>query len=202
MNVSLLVSFFTGIISVLSPCVLPLIPIVIGHSLLKNKFSQTISFILGFFLVFAIITLLTVIFTAAINYYLIYFRIAAALILIAIGLFFIINKNIFKFSYTPKFNNKNLGSFTIGFVTCLAWSPCYGPYLAAIAAYSASTGSMIYSAINVALFAAGFSLTLLVIGFLSSKLNFERIIKYSDDIRIFSGIVICIAGFYLLITLL
>ena len=201
MNVSFLISFFTGVISVLSPCVLPIIPLVVGHSLLRKEISQTLSFIFGFFLIFMVVTALTVLFTAAINYYLLYFRIAAALVLVGIGIFFIIDKNILKFSYTPKHNNKNAGSFMLGLLTCLAWSPCYGPYLIAIAAYSASTGNLLYTSTNMALFAAGFSLTLLIIGIFASKLNLERIIKYSDGIRIGSGAIILIAGLYLLLNL-
>lgn len=201
MNVSFLVSFSAGILSVLSPCVLPLIPIVVGYSL-KKELSEVTSFILGFFLVFAVITLLTVIFTAAITYYLFYFRIAAALLIAGIGIFFIINKNIFKFSYTQKHGNKNLGSFTVGFLTCLAWSPCYGPYITAIAAYSAFTGSIICTVINVALFALGFSFALIFIGIFSSKLHLERVLKHSGEIRIFSGVMICAAGIYLLLNLL
>ncbi len=202
MNVSFLISFSTGAASVISPCVLPLIPIVIGHSVLKKKFSQTTSFILGFFLVFTTITALTVLFTAAINHYLLYFRIAAALILVAVGIFFIVDKNILKVSYMPKHNNKNSGSFMLGILTCLAWSPCYGPYIVAIAAYSASTGNLLYTSVNMALFAAGFSLTLLLIGIFTSKLNFDRLINYSKWIRIGSGSIILIAGFYLLLNLL
>jgi len=202
MNVSFLVSFSAGVVSVISPCVLPLIPIVVGHSLLRKRFSQTISFILGFFLVFTIITLLTILFTAAINYYIFYLRITAALLLVGVGIFLIINKNIFRFSYTPKYNSKNIGSFMVGFLTCLAWSPCYGPYITAIAAYSAFTRSISYTIINVALFATGFSFTLIIMGFLASKLNFKKIMKYSDEIRILSGTIICIAGSYLLFELL
>ena len=48
------------------------------------------------------------------------------------------------------------------------------------------------------LFAAGFSVTLFVVAFLASKINFERIMKYSDEVRIFSGIIIIIAGIYML----
>lgn len=202
MNVSFLISFFTGVVSVISPCVLPLIPIIVGHSLLKKELSGTISFITGFFLVFTIITTLTVLFTAAINHYLFYFRIAAALLLIGVGTFLIIDKNIFKLSYMPKRNNKNTGSFMLGLLTCLAWSPCYGPYIIAIVAYSASTGNPVYSAGNIALFAGGFSLTLLIIGFLTSKLDLKKIIRYSDLVKIISGIIIFIAGIYLLLNLL
>lgn len=199
MNVGFLFSFAAGLVSVISPCVLPLIPIVVGHSLLRGKTRDAVAFIIGFFLVFAIVTVLTVMFTAAINHYLLYFRVVAAVLIIALGIFFIANKNVFQYSYTPKYRNETLGSFFVGFLTCLAWSPCYGPYIVVLAAYSASIGNWIYSAVNMMLFAAGFSVTLFAIALLASKINFERVMKYSDWIRTFSGIIIIIAGIYMLI---
>ena len=140
MNGGFLLSFTMGLLSVISPCVLPLIPIVVGHSLLRGKVTDVVAFIVGFFLVFAIITVLTVIFTAAINYYLLYFRVVAAIIIILLGILFIANKNVFHYSLKSRYRNETMGSFLMGFLTCLAWSPCYGPYIVAVAAYSASYG--------------------------------------------------------------
>lgn len=206
METGFLLSFLAGMASIISPCVLPLIPIVVGFSLLKRKNTEIVAFGLGFFLLFAIITILTAIFTAAINYYLLYFRIAAALILVIIGVLFIVNKRLFNIS-TPSISNSNtpdsqkgiVGSFLMGFLTCLAWSPCFGPYVVAVATYSASTGDITYSIINMAIFAGGFSLTILIMAFLMSKIDFKAILKYSDWIRIISGAIIAIAGLYMLI---
>ncbi len=203
MAIEFLFSFFAGIASVLSPCVLPLIPIIIGYSLIEQKASEALSFVLGFFLVFTVIITLTAIFTAAINYYLYYFRFVAALIIIIIGIFFILNKNTFKISYKPiEHKNKYIRSFLMGFLTSLAWSPCYGSYLIAVIAYSASTGNVLFSALNMLLFSAGFSLTILIIALGVSKINLNKLIKYSDYIRIISGSIIIIAGIYMLYVLI
>ncbi|KAF5072320.1 Cytochrome C biogenesis protein transmembrane region [anaerobic digester metagenome] len=204
METGFLLSFLAGMASIISPCVLPLIPIVVGFSLLKRKNTEIVAFGLGFFLLFAIITILTAIFTAAINYYLLYFRIAAALILVIIGVLFIVNKRLFNIS-APSISNTSdsqkgiVGSFLMGFLTCLAWSPCFGPYVVAVATYSASTGNIGYSIINMAIFAGGFSLTILIMAFLMSKIDFKAIIKYSDWVRIISGVIIALAGLYMLI---
>lgn len=208
METSYLLSFLAGIASLLSPCVLPLIPVMVGFSLLKRKNTEIVAFGLGFFLLFALVTILTAIFTAAINYYLLYFRITAALILIIIGLLFVVNEQMINIS-TPFISNNQagpgegiIGSFLLGFLTCLAWSPCFGHYVVAVATYSASTGNISYSIINMALFAGGFSLTLLIIILLMSKINFKAIIKYSNWIRIISGVIITLAGLYMLISLI
>lgn len=199
MNIGPLISFFAGAASVLSPCVIPLIPIVVGYTLLEKKISQIISFVIGFFLVFTIIIILTALFTAAINFYLYYFRIAAAIIIILIGIYFILNKKTFSFSYKPvEHGNKNVQSFLMGFLTSLAWSPCYGSYLIVIIAYSASSGNAVYSMLNLILFAAGFSFTIFIIALIISKINLNRLIKYSNYMRIISGVIILAAGIYML----
>jgi cytochrome c-type biogenesis protein len=204
METGFLLSFLAGMASIISPCVLPLIPVVVGFSILKRTNKEIVAFGLGFFLLFAIITILTAIFTVAIDHYLLYFRIAAALILVIIGVLFIVNKRLFNIS-TPSISSTHdsekgiVGSFLMGFLTCLAWSPCFGPYVVAVATYSASIGNIGYSIINMAIFAGGFSLTILLMAFLMSKIDFKAILKYSDWIRIISGVIIALAGIYMLI---
>ncbi|GAB4305819.1 MAG: hypothetical protein Kow0019_00080 [Methanobacteriaceae archaeon] len=83
----------------------------------------------------------------------------------------------------------------------MAWAPCYGAYLIALIAYNVSTGNLGYTIINLTLFTLGFSLTLLLIAFLTSKINLKKIIQYTNWIRIISGIIIFTAGLFLLLNL-
>jgi cytochrome c-type biogenesis protein len=202
MDIGPLISFSAGIASVISPCVLPLIPVVVGHSLLRRTPYQTLSFVGGFFLVFTLIIMFTALFTAAVNYYLFYFKVAAAIIIIAIGIFLIIYKNALQVSYIPQYRNTVLGSFLMGFLTSLAWSPCYGSYLIALIAYSASKGDIIYSTLNLIFFTAGFSFTIFIIAILASRVDLNRLTNFLRWIRIISGVIISIAGIYMLFTLL
>jgi cytochrome c biogenesis protein CcdA len=195
---SFFLSFLAGMASLISPCVLPIIPVLVSYSLLKRSIWDVILFSLGFFLFFAVLTILTVVFTASINYYLYYFRIGAGLILIAVGIFLIFNQKLLSFSKTSKIGKGLIGSFLFGLFTCMAWSPCFGPYIFAVAVYSLSTGNIFYSAVNMILFAGGFSFTIFILALLSSKIDFQALLKYTDWIRIFSGLIIAIAGFYML----
>ena len=129
-------------------------------------------------------------FTVAINHYLLYFRAVAAILIIIMGIIFLLNKNIFKFSHSLKYRNNAAKSLIVGILTCIAWSPCYGPYIVAVAAYSASTGNWFDSALNMTLFSAGFSVSLFILAFLTSKLNLKILLKHYDSIRIISGIII------------
>jgi cytochrome c-type biogenesis protein len=200
MALDYLISFSAGVVSVLSPCVLPLIPVVVGHSLVKKETSSTISFVLGFFSLFAVITILTVLFTAAINHYLFYFRIIASIVLIILGGLLVVNHGIFKLGYIKQSSGGVSSSFIMGFITCLAWAPCFGPYLAVIATYNISTGDIANTIINMMLFSLGFSAAILILAITFSKINLEKIIIYSRGIRIFAGFIIVIAGLYMLLT--
>jgi cytochrome c-type biogenesis protein len=201
MDIALIFSFLAGMASLISPCVLKVLPVIVGHSLVRQKTREIIGFTLGFFVVFSILTILTVIFTAAINYYLFYFKAVAAILLIVLGFYFMFNDNIFKISNPTKYKNAALGSFLFGFLTCLAWSPCFGPYIIAVATYSSSTGNMLYSAANMLIYSAGFAFTILILAFLTSRIDIKRLVKYSSYIRIFSGLIIIIAGLYMLLIL-
>ncbi len=199
MDIVPLISFLAGIASVLSPCVLPVIPLVIGYTLVERRKTEILAFVIGLFLIFTITIVLTIAFTAAINYYLHYFRIIASLILIVLGIMIIANKNLFKISVAPDSNRRGvIGSFMWGLLTSLAWAPCYGSYLIVLITFSISTGNTVYSALNLILYTAGFSLSILVLGLLVSSVNIEKLAGKADIIRKISGILITGAGIYMI----
>lgn len=198
MDLGYLASFTAGVLSVISPCVIPLIPIVVGHSLLKRDHNQILIFSAGFFLVFALLTILTGMFTLAISHYLFYFRVVAAVLIIFMGIIFMVNKNVFNFSYGIKSDNKQFEPLIAGILTCIAWAPCYGPYIVAVAAYSASTGNWFNSVLNMILYSSGFSVSIFILAFLTSRINLEGLMKHYSTVRMVSGAVIIIAGIYLL----
>jgi len=210
MDIIPLFSFLAGIASILSPCILPIIPVLFGYFLAKKKKIEIISFILGLFSIFLIFIILTMVFTAAINHYLHYIRIIASLILITLGTGILLNKNIlnishstYNFDSSSKDKNKSTlklikSSYIIGILTALAWAPCYGTYLISLISFSVSTGNTFYSGVNLVIYTLGFGLSLFIIGFLISTINIQKLINNADLINKISGILIIIGGIYLL----
>ena len=212
MNIIPILSFLAGIASILSPCILAILPVFIANFLRKKKKIEIISFILGLFSIFLFFIILTMIFTAAINYYLNYIRIIASLVLIGLGAAVLLNKNIFNISSNYNFDSTSINkdndsktsfklfksSFTLGLLTSLAWSPCYGTYLLSLISFSVSTGNLFYSGINLLIYTLGFGLSLFVIGFLVSYINIQKLINKGDLINKITGILIIIGGIYLL----
>lgn len=123
----------------------------------------------------------------------------AAIAIMGLGVLILLNKNLFNFSIAIDSNKKGIfGSFIWGLLTSVAWAPCYGYYLIALIAYSVSSGNTAYSAINIILYTLGFSLSIFSLGMLISKVNIEKLIKRAELTRKLSGILIIVAGIYML----
>jgi len=224
--IELLIAFGAGLISFLSPCVLPLIPgyisFITGNSLNELLESKKINirplilFTLGFSFVF-------IIFGAAASYLgqvLLQnsetLRIIAGLIIIifSLQLIGIININFLNFEkkiYTQK-NNNIWFSFIIGMAFGFGWTPCIGPILGSILAL-ASTEETIYKAILLlSLYSLGLAIPFILSGYLMQKFllfskNFKRninlVTKGGGIILLITGILILtnqlqILGYYIL----
>ena len=224
--IELLIAFGAGLISFLSPCVLPLIPgyisFITGNSLNELLESKKINirplilFTLGFSFIF-------IIFGAAASYLgqvLLQnsetLRIIAGLIIIifSLQLIGIININFLNFEkkiYTQK-NNNIWFSFIIGMAFGFGWTPCIGPILGSILAL-ASTEETIYKAILLlSLYSLGLAIPFILSGYLMQKFllfskNFKRninlVTKGGGIILLITGILILtnqlqILGYYIL----
>ena len=94
MEIMPIISFFTGVISILSPCIIPTIPIIVGFSLKTKSKAEIVSFILGLFSIFTIIIFVTGFFTAILYRYIIYVMVIAAVILLIMGILMFFDYNL------------------------------------------------------------------------------------------------------------
>ena len=197
MEITLFISFITGVISILSPCILPVLPIFIGFNLKRRKNTELISFILGLFTIFIIILFATVYFTIAIYTYLNYVRVISAFILLLIGVFLLTSK-VYKFPALTYKNNDN--AFILGFLTSLSWAPCYSGYLISLLTLLVSSGNSIFVVVNIFIYYLGFGLTLLILGYIISNIDITRFTKKKECIQKIFAILIIIGAIYMLIT--
>ncbi len=197
MEITLFISFIAGVISILSPCILPVLPIFIGFNLKRRKNTEIVSFILGLFSIFVIILFATVYFTIAIYTYLNYVRPISGIILLLIGVFLLTSK----MSKFPALTYKNRdNAFILGFLTSLSWAPCYSGYLISLLTLLVSSGNPIFVAINILIYCLGFGLTLLILGYIISKIDIARFTKKTENIQKIFAILIIIGAIYMLIT--
>ena len=224
--IELSIAFGAGLISFLSPCVLPLIPGYISYisgasldELLANKkinLLPLILFTLGFSFVF-------IIFGAAASYLgqvLLQnsetLRILAGLIIIvfSLQLIGIININFLNFEkkiYTKK-NNNIWFSFIIGMAFGFGWTPCIGPILGSILALASTEETVFKAIILLSFYSLGLAIPFILSGYLMQrflmfsknfKKNINLVTKSGGVILLITGVLILtnqlqILGYYIL----
>lgn len=199
MEIFPLISFFMGVISILSPCILPILPIFLAFSLKSKSTAEIISFTLGLFLIFTIIIFLTGFFTEIVYAYIVYVRYISAILLLIIGILMLFD---YSFNFiTVKSRNSDgiVGSFTLGFLTSIAWAPCYSAYLMSLISLLLTSGDGLYAAFNILLYSLGFGLTIFVLSFIISKINLESFVKKTNYIPKIFAVLIIIGAIYLLL---
>ena len=199
MEIFPLISFFMGVISILSPCILPILPIFLSFRLKSKSTAEIISFTLGLFLIFTIIIFLTGFFTEIVYGYIVYVRYISAILLLIIGILMLFD---YSFNFiTVKSRNSDgiVGSFTLGFLTSIAWAPCYSAYLMSLISLLLTSGDGLYAAFNIVLYSLGFGLTIFVLSFIISKINPESFVKKTNYIPKIFAVLIIIGAIYLLL---
>ncbi len=195
------ISFFTGIISVLSPCILPILPVFIGFSLKSKSKLELVSFTAGLFLIFTLIIFLTAFFTSAVYRYIFYVRVVSAIVILAIGVLMLMEYSFNFINVSHSHNDGIIGSFVLGFFTSVAWAPCYSAYLISLISILVSSADPLFVVFNIILYCLGFALTLLVLSFIISKINLESFISKTNYIPKIFAVLIIVGGIYMLVTL-
>ena len=212
-HISLLVAFSAGILSFLSPCVLPLVPVylvsICGPEILESEakrgripiFFHSLSFVAGFSVVFILLGAGAGLAGFAITSHLLIRNIAGSL-LIAFGLFMLAALKIPWLNYekrlTPSLGATTgyLRSFLIGVIFSLAWVPCMAGLLGGTLALALSSEVPLQGACLLGAYSLGLGLPFLVIGAAFDSLTrlLKGINRYSGIIYIVSGLLLIAVG--------
>lgn len=141
-------AFIAGIVTILSPCILPILPIVLSGSVSGGK-KKPLGIILGFIISFTFFTLFLTTLVKLTGIPSETLRYIAAVVLLIFGItllvpsFQTLSERLFqKLSFlTPKAapNTGFFGGFVIGLSIGLIWTPCVGPILASVIALAATS---------------------------------------------------------------
>jgi len=218
MSISLLAAFSAGLLSFLSPCVLPLVPVYLaslaGPEIFEAKanrsrlpiFLHSLSFVIGFSIVFIILGVGIGLAGFAISSHLVVIRKIAGSLLIAFGLFMLAALKIPWLNYekrlSPSLGNTTgyLRSFLTGSIFSLAWTPCVGPILGGILALAWTSETAWHGAYLLATYSLGLGLPFLIIGAAFDSITplLKRIHRYSTAIYIASGALLIVVGILIL----
>ena len=191
-------AFFAGLISFLSPCVLPLVPgylsLISGAGLEELKAPQahlmrrvmvnSVGFILGFSVVFIVLGAAATEVGQVLGMYKHTLARVAGVVIILFGLHL---TGIFKIKalytdarlHSVKGSSTAWGAFVIGFAFAFGWTPCVGPVLTVILTFAAAQDSITKGIALLAIYSLG-----LAVPFLLTALLLERFLKFYSRFRV------------------
>jgi len=217
-NMSLIVAFSGGLLSFLSPCVLPMVPVYLASLCGPEIYEagvrririplllHSLSFIVGFSIIFIALGAIAGLTGYAINLSFGLINKIAGSLMIAFGLFMLVALKVPWLNYerrlTPSLGNTTgyLRSLLVGAVFSLAWTACVGPILGGILALASVQATAWQGAYLMAIYSAGLGLPFLIIGaaFDSVMPLIKRIYRYSNLIYIVSGLLLIAVGVLIL----
>jgi cytochrome c-type biogenesis protein len=190
-------AFFAGLISFLSPCVLPLVPgylsLISGAGLeelkapeahlMRRVMVNSIAFIVGFSVVFIALGLAATEVGQVLGIYKHLLARIAGVVIIIFGLHL---TGIFKIKalytdarlHSVKGSSTPVGAFVIGFAFAFGWTPCLGPILSGILAVAAEQNTLAKGALLLSIYSLG-----LAVPFLVTALLMERFLKFYSRFR-------------------
>ena len=196
-NVGVPAAFLAGLVSFLSPCVLPLVPGYVslisgvgieelkGHeaALLRKVMLNSIAFILGFSIVFVMLgALSTEVGQVAAEYKSTLAKVAGVLVIVfglhLTGILRIKALYADKRLHNVKGGNSPWGAFVIGFAFAFGWTPCVGPILSGILVIAAAQNSVSKGILLLTVYSLG-----LAVPFLLTALGIERFMKFYTGFR-------------------
>ncbi len=214
-DVSFPLAFLAGVLSFLSPCVLPLVPsyitFITGVSFEDLKdcsnrkrvcfltITNSLAFIAGFSLIFIALGASSSAIGGFLLQYQDWIRNIGGILVIFFGLFvsgiirldFLTRERKFHLSGKPA---GYLGTFLVGMTFAAAWTPCIGPILGTILLYASSKGSAEYGFKLLAVYSLG-----LAVPFFISSLMFNSFLTYSARIRKYMRYIMLVNGFVLIV---
>ena len=179
-NLSFFVAFIGGMISVLLPCTLAILPAFFAYTFKERKeiTKMTLVFFIGFALVFVVLgliasaigqTLSSLQFSSTKTFVLI-----AGILLVIFGIMTILGKGFTFIKIEKKTGHDIFGIFSFGVLFGLGWSACLGPVLAGILLIASTFHNYIYSALLLFFYSLGLFAPLFMISILLDKYNLTQ----------------------------
>lgn len=215
-GLSIPIAFVAGIVSFLSPCVLPLVPGYISmlsgasieelksdasSAILRRVFRNSLAFVAGFSLVFILLGASASWVGQFLRAHQTVFNLVAGIIVIIFGLHLtglvkipLLYREARLDTGAPR---RGLGgAFLVGFAFAFGWTPCIGPILAAILAIAAQHETLYQGMFLLAVYSAGLAIPFLITSLgLSSFMRFYRgFRKHLQAVEVASGVLLVILG--------
>lgn len=200
------ISFLEGMITFISPCLLPMLPIYIsyfaggGERSAKKTLINALGFILGFTIVFTAMGALAGTIGGFLIKYQTAVNIASGIIVVLFGLNFlgVLKINLFR-GMTGNVNTENMGflsAMIFGVIFSVGWTPCVGTFLGSALMLASTQAHMVKGILMLLCYSMGLGIPFLISAVLIDKLKgaFDFIKKNYQTINTVCGIFLIIVG--------
>jgi cytochrome c-type biogenesis protein len=198
-NTSISLVFVAGLASVLSPCVLPVVPIVVTGGSDDHRFRPVL-IVAGISVTFVAMGVATALFSSVIGAPMHYVEKVAGILIALFGLLLILNVNVFKhltfLSRIAQLPNGRLGGFVLGATLGIVWIPCVGPALSSVLALVATQGKVLAGILLLLVYSLGFAIPMLIAGYASQSFRkmFGKAKKHPYVVNLVSGLILMAMG--------
>jgi len=196
-----ILSFLEGIITFISPCLLPMLPVYIAYFAGNEKkpLGNAIGFVAGFTIIFIALGALAGVVGSFLVQYSAVINIVAGAIIILLGLGYlgviqlpVLNRR----SFRPAQNVTFLSSIVFGIVFAVTWTPCAGVFLGTALLRASTQGSAVDGMFMLFLFSMGLGLPFVVSAVLINRLKtaFDFIKRHYQVINAIAGGMLLVVG--------
>lgn len=213
-GLGLAVAFLAGLLSFLSPCVLPLVPSYVGFltgmslpevtARRRLALAHAFCFVLGFSLIFILLGASATALGRALKYYQVWLTRAGGVLIILFGLYCLGVIRIGAFQVERRLHLQDkpvgfLGSGLVGMAFGAGWTPCIGPILGAILGLATVETDVTRGMVLLAAYSAGLAVPFLLAALaVDSFLDwFQRFRKYIPWVMRVSGVMLVAVGLLL-----
>jgi cytochrome c-type biogenesis protein len=196
---SFALAFAAGLASVASPCVLPVVPLLVTGTTDEDR-SRPALVVAGVAVSFMAMGVLTSLLGGAVGRYLPFLEKAVGVLVVLFGLLLLADVNLFKhLTWLQRVQAPVRGRWSgllLGLSLGLVWIPCVGPMLSGVLAMVATRGTLLAGVLLLLAYSAGFAVPMLAVGYGSQALRrkIRTVAAHPLVVRWASGILLVAFG--------
>lgn len=201
-ELSAVLVFTAGVASVLSPCVVPVVPLIVTGTADDHK-ARPLLIVAGLAIAFITMGVVTSLFGAAIGPWMYKAEKMVGAIIVLFGILLAADSNVFKhlgaLSRLATHAGGRTNGLVLGFLLGVIWIPCVGPMLSGVLALVATQQNLAGGVGYLLIYSAGFAVPMLIVAYASQAVRgrFRAMAAHQRTIRIVSGALLMGLGLFI-----
>jgi len=200
---SLFMALAAGFASLASPCVLPVVPIIVTGTPQDHRLRPVL-IVLGLSVSFITMGAVSSLFGGAVAGVMPTLEKVAGVVVIFFGVLMLFDVNLFKrltfLSRLPAAGSGRWSGLILGLTLGLVWIPCVGPVLSGLLALVATDGRLSVGLLLLAVYSLGFAIPMLLAAYASQSVRqkIRAVNRHPLAVRLISGLLLIAFGVYIL----